>query len=118
MNDFISLMGDKTQWQFYATTFFCLLLGAFLSYLEEMKGLNAIARAAKEPPPDWKAYYRDFPYATMYSVLSSVLGYFLLMALNELSIVTAIGMGFVGESVSDSAGARAKQAIGASTNGE
>lgn len=118
VNCFIANLNDPARWEFYAVTFFCLLLGAFLSYLGEMKELNSVARAAKQPPPDWKAYYRDFPYATTYSVLSSVLGYFLLMALDELSIITAIGMGFVGETVSDSAGARAKRAIGAIENNE
>lgn len=98
---------------FYALTFFCLLIGVMLSYLSKMKELNALARAKKLPPPHWLAYYRDFPYATAYSALSSIIGYFMLIGMGELSIITAIGMGFIGESISDTAGARAKKAIGA-----
>ena len=104
---------DESQWYFYALTFACLLVGIALGYLGQMKRLNALAKAEDQPTPSWKAYYYDYPYATLYSVLSSVLGYGMLFGLGELSIITAIGMGFVGETVSDTASERAKKAIGA-----
>lgn len=112
----VGLLAEGT-WTFYGATFLCLLLGVALSYLGELRRLNALARAQHEPPVHWKEYYRDFPYATLFSVLSSILGYFMLIGLDELSIVTAIGMGFIGEAVSDTASARAKHAIGLSTSG-
>lgn len=103
---------NQDSWQFYAITFFCLILGIFLAYLGEMKKLNGLARAERKPTLHWLSYYNEFPYASWYSALSSVLGYMLLIGLNELSIMTAVGMGFVGESVSDSAGRRTKDVLG------
>lgn len=107
----LSALTDPSQWQFYIVTFFCLLIGILLAYLQKMKGLADMARAAGKKPPKAYAYYHDFPYQTAISALSSILGYFLLIALNELSLITAIGMGIVGEGVSDAASARAKKVL-------
>lgn len=97
---------------FYLITGLCLFLGVALCYLQEMKKLNEMAREQGGKTVHWLTYYRDYPYASLYSALSSFLGYMMLVGMDELSIMTAIGVGFVGESISDSTGRRTKKALG------
>ena len=86
----VELWLDETNWRFYALTFTCMLIGIALGYLGQMRKLNALAKAENQPTPNWWAYYHDYPYATLYSALSSILGYGMLIGFGELSIVTAI----------------------------
>lgn len=60
-----------------------------------------LAKKSKDDghPPSLKDYYKQRPYDTAGTVLLSVIGYMTLGGLGELTNLTALGVGFTGDSV-------------------
>jgi len=73
------------------------LLANLISVLSEMS-------AARKTFVSPLAYIRERPYKVVMAIIGAVIGYVVLMQINELSMLTAFGAGYISSDGADRAG--------------
>lgn len=51
-------------------------------------------------------YWWDNPYYTTFTIVSAIVGFITLMSIDELSPITAFGLGFIAEKIPETLGSR------------
>ena len=70
-----------------------------------MKALTQMKKDGMPTTP--KEYWRENPYHSVMTLIGAVVGFVALFQMNELSPITAFGVGFMANSVADVIGSRA-----------
>jgi hypothetical protein len=91
-------------------TIIMLILGVIIHQLLTMAKQNKSEGGGLNP----KEYYMSHPYATTATILLSVAGFFMLSGLGQLTQVTALGMGYMGDSVGNTVTQLTKTAVNVS----
>jgi hypothetical protein len=91
-------------------TIIMLILGIVIHQLLSMAKQNKVAGGGLNP----KEYYMSHPYATTATILLSVAGFFMLSGLEQLTQVTALGVGDMGDSLGNTVTQLTKAAVVAS----
>jgi len=91
----------------FSNTIFMLFLGVTTHFLKEIINIRKEeTRNNVKEKTTFLSYWKDYPYQSLLSIIGAIVGYNLLDMTNQLTPLTAFGVGYISNSISDIIGNR------------